>query len=422
MRGLQAGGKGHSRREFLRWAGAAGAVGLAARSRAAVTPGLPIQHVIIACQENRSFDHYFGYYANVGPYGVPPGYSQPDGNGGSVAPYHLTSTSGTFPKHQWTDIHSEWDNGKMDGFYTTNGIDALGYFDQQDLPFYYSLADHFTLCGNYFCSLLGGTYPNRLYLCSGTCGGNTTNNIPQGSLTYPMILDVLDAHGITFKNYNVGLLVEVEADNEMMLFSNWINDPRINRPASEYFSDLSNGTLPQVSFITCGLFNDEHPPFDVTRGQATQEVLIGALMKSSAWKSSAYLLAYDEGGGFFDHVPPPQFDAYGAGIRVPMLVVSPFAKRGHVEGTLFEHSSVLKFLERVFQLPTLASINHQFDSQTPGANNQAANGQPFGPPAPPRDGRTDIGDLMPCFNFALNADYYPQLPAVGGRREPGDLS
>ncbi len=93
-----------------------------------------------------------------------------------------------------------------------------------------------------------------------------------------------------------------------------------------------------------------------------------------------------------------------------------------MEGTLFEHSSVLKFLERVFQLPTLASINHQFDSQTPGANNQAANGQPFGPPAPPRDGRTDIGDLMPCFNFALNADYYPQLPAVGGRREPGDLS
>jgi phospholipase C len=396
---------GHSRRQFFRRVGAAALGGAAAHlvapsSQAQTAAGaLPIQHIIVACQENRSFDTYFGYYSNAGPYGVPPGYTQPDGNGGTVAPYHFPRLSSADVNHQWADIHNEWNNGLMNGFYTTDGIDCMGYYDQQDLPYYYSLASNFTLCGNYFCSLLGPTDPNRLYLCSGTSGGNTTNSIPNGSLTYPMILDLLQSYGITFKNYNVGTLVGLEADNVMLKFANWVNDSRLNRPASEYFTDLQNGTLPQVSFITCGLLNDEHPPEFVSAGMNTQQKLIGALMKSSSWASSAYLLTYDEGGGFFDHVAPPVFDAYGAGIRVPMLVVSPYARHGHMEGTLYEHSSVLKFIERVFNLPTLTSINHEFDTQTPGLNNDAANGAPYGPPAPPRDGRSDIGDLTQCFVF-----------------------
>lgn len=395
----------YSRRRFFRQIGAAAVAGAAGQllpvaSRAQTAAGaLPIQHIIIACQENRSFDTYFGYYSNAGSYGVPPGYTQPDGNGGVVAPYHFTELSTPNVNHQWADIHGEWDNGRMGGFYTTDGINCMGYYEQQDLPYYYSLASKFTLCGNYFCSLLGPTDPNRLYLCSGTSGGNTTNSIPKGSLTYPMILDLLQAQGISFKNYNVGTLVGVEGDNVMLKFANWANDSRLSRPGSEYFTDLQNGTLPQVSFITCGLLNDEHPPEIVTWGMKTQQTLMGALMKSSAWASSAYLLVYDEGGGFFDHVVPPVFDAYGAGIRVPMTVVSPYARHGHVEGTLYEHSSVLKFIERVFSLPTLASINHEFDTQTPGLNNDAANGAPYGPPAPPRDGRSDIGDLTQCFNF-----------------------
>ena len=132
-----------------------------------------------------------------------------------------------------------------------------------------------------------------------------------------------------------------------------------------------------------------------------QEELITALMHSSAWPRSAYILTYDEAGGYFDHVPPPQLDAFGLGIRLPTWVISPWAKRSHLEGTLYEHTSILKFIETVFGLPTLASVNHLFDQATPVGSNYeaAAPGALGGPPAPPRDGRTDIGNLMECFAF-----------------------
>ena len=131
-----------------------------------------------------------------------------------------------------------------------------------------------------------------------------------------------------------------------------------------------------------------------------QQELITALQASSAWDSAAYILTYDEHGGYFDHVAPPPFDAYGAGIRVPTWVISPFAKRSHLESTTYEHTSTLKLIETVFGLPTLASINHRFDQDTPGGpNNEAAGGAATGPPAPPRDGIAAIGDMMECFEF-----------------------
>ena len=131
------------------------------------------------------------------------------------------------------------------------------------------------------------------------------------------------------------------------------------------------------------------------------EGLVNAVMRSPLWPKIAMIFTYDEGGGFFDHVVPPVFDAYGAGMRVPTLIISPHAKPGHIEGTQYEHASVLKFIEAVFGLPTLASVNHRFDAATPvGGNYQAAAaGASAGPPAPPRDGRGDIGSLLECFAF-----------------------
>jgi phospholipase C len=390
-----------SRRTLLAGTSALGLAGLTRKLRASVSS--PIQHVLICCNENRSFDHYYGYAPFAGAYGVPPGYSQPDGHGGLVTPHHLSLPVSPDPKHDWGPIHSEWDNGRMDGFFTTDGSIALGFYNQSDLPFYYSLFNTSALCVNYFCSLLGPTFPNRLYLAGGTSGGSTTNTIAPGSLTYPIILDLLDAHGITWKVYHIGPACMVGGpvcDNMFQFFQNWWQDPRVNNFGElDYNFDLRTGKLPQVSFMMTLDVNAEHPPFSITTGQNTQQRLISALMQSQFWASSAYVLTYDEAGGFFDHVPPPVFDAYGAGIRVPTWVISPFAKPGHLEATLYEHSSILKFLETVFGLPPLASINHQFDVQTPGANNDAANGQPFGPPAPPRDGRADIGDLTQCFNL-----------------------
>jgi len=397
------------RRTFLKGAGALGLAGVAgpllSRAPAFASKGIPIKHIVIDMQENRSFDHYFGFASFAGSFGVPHDYSQPDGHGGTVKPYHFTSLSTPDIGHSWGAMHSEYDGGKMDGFYTTDGINCMGYYTQADLPFYYSLFDEFTLCANYFCSLMGPTWPNRFYLAAGTSGGITTNGVwGYGVFDYPIILDLLDAAGVTWKVYNVSMdsIPFGNTDNVFVFWQRYAHDQRTRGSKGEYLNDLSLGRLPQVSFIIPSFARgwDEHPPADVSVGMGIQQELITALRQSSAWASSAYLLTYDESGGYFEHVPSAQLDAYGLGIRVPTWVISPFAKKRHLEGTLYEHTSILKFIETVFNLPTLASINHQFDTSTPGGpNNAASNGGAVGPPAPPRDGRSEIGNLMECFTF-----------------------
>jgi phospholipase C len=396
-----------TRRQFLQRAGAAGLAGMAvpllgtaaasAAARTAARPvrrtvaATPIKHIIVCCQENHSFDHYFGSYPGLpAGFGTPPGFTQPNGQGGTVKPFHFTSLTdnGGDPNHDWDAIHSEWDNGKMDGFYTTNGKTAMGYYKSPDLPYYYSLFPQFTLCANYFCGVLSETYPNRLVLYSGTSGGNTSNSINNGTLNYPCVLDLLSGNGITFKNYNFHCPANYSI---LALFKKWAAggpDNELNQSKTQFFNDCTNNALPQVSFITEAPPCDEHPPANIHTGMNMIKSIVTAVQASKAWASTAILITYDEAGGFFDHIPPKQLDAYGPGIRVPMTIVSPFAKPGFVDTAYSEH------IETVFGLPTLASINHMFDKSTPKVNNQA-NGAPF----PPRDGNSAISNLTQCFTF-----------------------
>src|SRR5436190_11430331 len=374
------------RRTFLKGAGVLGAASLAgpviskdwAFAKGPLgSPPTPLEHVVIDCQENRSFDHYFGAASFAGPYGIPAGYSQPDGNGGTVEPYRFTDLSAPDIGHSWTAVHEEWDSAAMDGFYTTDGIWAMGYYTAQELPFYYSLFDEFTLCGSYFCSLLGPTWPNRFYLAAGTSGGITTNGLwGYGIFDYPIILDLLEAAGVTWKVYNIGWdsVPYGNTDNVFVFWKRWAHDRRTRGSKGDYLNDLRRGRLPEVSFIVPSFARgwDEHPPADVSVGMGIQEQLVTALRDSSAWDTSAYVITYDEHGGYFGHVRPPQVDAFGLGIRVPTWVISPYAKPGHVEGTTYDHVSTLKFLETVFELPTLASVNHVFDDSTPGGSNYEA--------------------------------------------------
>jgi phospholipase C len=403
-----------SRRTFLKGSAALGAATVGggllstvrpARARAAETP---LEHIIISCQENRSFDHYFGYAPEVqaAGFGPPAGYTQPDGAGGGIAPYRFTALETPDVPHSWGAVHEQWNNGAMDGFYTNAGIWALGYYTAAELPFYYSLFEDSTLCGNFFCSLLGPTWPNRFYLMAGTSGGITTNGVwGYGIFDHPMILDLLDAAGVSWKIYNLGWdsVPYGNTDNVAVFWKNYAHDVRTLGSKGSYLNDLRRDRLPQVSFIIPSYARgwDEHPPADVTVGMGLQQELITALRQSSAWDTSVYIVTYDEHGGYFDHVPPPQLDAFGLGVRVPTWIISPFAKAGHIEGTTYELVSILKFLERVFGLPTLASQNHLFDAGTPvGRNYQAAPaGATVGPPAPPRDNRPEIGDLFECFDF-----------------------
>ena len=405
---------GISRRTFLKGSVAAGGAVLGGgllsttlRPSSVRAADTPIDHIVVAMQENRSFDHYFGYAPQVqaAGFGPPAGYTQPDGTGGTVAPYRFTDLQTPDIPHYWSAVHDQWDGGLMDGFYTNAGIWSMGYYTATELPFYYSLLNDSTLCGGFFCSLLGPTWPNRFYLAAGTSGGITTNGLwGYGIFDYPIILDLLDAAGITWKVYNLGWdsVPYGNTDNVFVFWKRYAHDPRTLGSKGSYLNDLRRDRLPQVSFLIPSYARgwDEHPPADVSVGMGIQEETITALRASSAWESSVYIITYDEHGGYFDHVAPPPVDAFGLGVRIPTWIVSPWAKPGHIEPTTYDFGSILKFIERVYGLPTLASVNHLFDAATPGdGNHEAANGATSGPPAPPRDGLSVTGDLFECFTF-----------------------
>jgi phospholipase C len=405
-----------TRRTFLKHAGG-GAIAVlggtlwrtGAAAAARPPRQVPVTNVIIACQENRSFDHYFGYAPQVqaAGYGPPAGYFQPDGAGGKHFPFEFTALSTPDPPHGWSAVHDQWDGGAMDGFWQESQDDigdgdaAIGYYTAAELPFYYSLLDNSALCANYFCSLLGPTWPNRFYFAAGTSGGITTNGIwGYGVFDFPIILDLLDEKGVTWAVYNMNWdsVPFGNTDNVFVFWENFAKDNRTRGSKGSFLNDARKGVLPQVSWLVSSFAHqrDEHPPADVSVGMGLQEELITAVRESPQWGGAAYLLTYDEHGGFFDHVNPPPVDAYGLGVRVPLWVVSPYARTGPVVSSRpAEHTSTVKFLERLFGLPTLASRNHLFDDATPTGSNYQAGGAP----APPRDARDDISDLFDLFAF-----------------------
>src|SRR5665213_508312 len=261
-----------TRREFLTRTGAAGVAVLggtlwatapaAARARGTAKQSAPLKHLVLSCQENRSFDHYFGYAPQVQAkdYGPPRGYTQPDAAGVGHAPYELTALRSVDPPHGWGDVHAQWNSGRMDGFYkvaalrTGSGNNAIPYYTSRELPFYYNLFRDSGLCANYFCSLLGPTWPNRFYLMSGTSGGITTNGLWGYGIfdsgPWPIILDLLDEADVSWKIYYIGSDgVEVgDTDNVAVFWSKWAHDPRTTATLDDYLEDCRRGTLPTVSW------------------------------------------------------------------------------------------------------------------------------------------------------------------------------
>jgi len=427
-----------TRRSFVKKAGAAGVAiaggTLWATSPAAARAGRyakaqsPLRHVVISCQENRSFDHYFGYAPKVqaAGFGPPPGYTQPDSAGAGHAPFEFTALSTPDPAHSWNAVHAQWNNGAMDGFYKSSGNAAIGYYTANELPYYYELMDSAGLCANYHCSQLGPTWPNRFYLMTGTSGGITANGYwgynTFKSALWPIILDLLDEAELSWKIYYIGSdgVDDGNTDNVAVFWDKYSFDSRTSRTIDEYYEDCAAGTLPNVSWIipSFSMHFDEHPPADVAVGMGFQRQTIEALQGSPHWGKSAFLLTYDEHGGFFDHVAPPQVDAYGLGVRVPLWVVSPHARRGVITSNKpADHTSTLKFIERLWGLPTLASRNHLFDENTPLSGSptpawiygtdpaRPQNGstrgkyQGSGAAAPPRDGLSSLSDLFDLFHF-----------------------
>lgn len=346
---------------------------------------MPIDHVLILMQENRSFDHY---YSKLPEHGQPDvdvprsDWTNPDRDGTPVPRYHDTEYCIDDVNHGWNGVHAQFNNGAMDGFVTTNnpnGRRAMGYLDQRDLPFYYDLANTFAIGDRYFSSVLGPTFPNRMYLMSATSFGWAANHlvdVDSSATPADHLFRRLDAAQVEWRDYAGGFRM-------LALYPYYgvirTQTRRSLRTLDQLMSDLRTGDLPAVSIIepsytgNAGTRYDEHPPAMPQLGSEFVERVVRALMASPAWRRSALFILYDEHGGFADHAVPPaacepdahppvnsegnalqgRFDRLG--IRVPFIVVSPYAKRHYVSHTVYDHASIARFVEARFGLPAMTA-------------------------------------------------------------------
>ncbi len=333
-------------------------------------PANPIEHVVVIMQENHSFDSYFGMLTKPQFYG-----SEVDGitaeTGffrGSIGyhPFHI-SPEGVLrppvPGHSWPAMRAKWNSGLNDRFTAS----TMCYYDETELPYYYGLANSFAIADRYFSPMLGPTFPNRFYLFAGTSFGLILNQKPpRGTLWQQRtVFDLLDDAGVTWKYYTDGR-------GYLRFFAASARTPSRQASLAQFATDLAANALPQVVFLESDEHSDEHPRQDVRVGQAWVAARIDAIMASPAWPSTAIFLTYDEAGGFYDHVPPPAavppdaippklrqnpnnyaFDRLG--FRVPFILVSPYARRHFVSHTVYDHTSILKFIETRFGLPALTA-------------------------------------------------------------------
>jgi phospholipase C len=424
-----------------------------------------VEHVVFLMLENRSFDHYFGSYKGVRgfddhPAGGPGVFGQPwpAGSGAAHAstllPFHLdTLTSNaecTFDlSHEWDAQHACWNGGQMDAFVSThtstafegpgNGVLTMGYYARPDIDFYYALADAFTLCDGYHCSVLGPTHPNRVFALSGSLGPDGRRGGPvlitngsasaQFSVSWTTMPERLSAKGVSWKSYNgkgpayrPNSGVDMAVSNNPLLYFSQYRDPsselfkRAFNPVypDDFARDVANGTLPQVSWLMPWVGNDEHPPAPPAVGMAfSHEILTTLVSNAEIWSKTVLFITYDENDGFFDHVTPPTAptgtpgeyltvdplpaDAHGVagpiglGFRVPMLVVSPFSRGGYICSDTFDHSSQLRFLETRFGVsaPNISAWR-----------------------------RTNTGDLTTALHVTSPDHSVPSLPTTLGRRDP----
>jgi phospholipase C len=325
------------------------AFALAPAASADLRPTTPIEHFVVLMQENHSFDNYFGTYP--GADGIPKGTCMPVGTRARpcVRPFHLGGHPVPDLGHDQRIHRLQYAHGRMDGFVRAASIDrqtversVMGYYDDRDLPLYWHLADEYVLFDRFFAATAAGSVASHMFWVTGTRGG------PHGSLgNLPTIFDRLDERGISWKfyveDYDPG-----QADQAVRV--PLLGSPRIV-DLEEYYEDLHGGSLPQVAYIA-PTRSSEHPPGRVGPGEALVRRLITALTMSSAWRSSAFMWTYDEPGGWFDHVRPPRGDF---GLRVPALLVSPYARRGYVDSTQLDTTSILRFIEDNWRLKPLGA-------------------------------------------------------------------
>ncbi|MGZ3237079.1 MAG: phospholipase C [Burkholderiaceae bacterium] len=322
-----------SRRTFLRNSLGlyAGLMGLNGRLLAVdfknTSSNIPIKNIVVILRENHSYDNYFGSYDK--------------GNGKILG--NRCQDKQPDPPHLRNDA--------LRGASTSTQGDC--HYLEEDIPNYFRYAREFTLCDNYFGEARASSYPNYFMLMAAQTP--TLDHIrekPTGKFDIPTIADRLTDKGVLWKNYDGGIpLVKMfkkpyESGNIVSI--------------KEFDHDARKGLLPPVSWVTPNLGNSEHPPYSVRTGEQWTVDRINAVMQGPQWADTAIFIVWDEWGGFDDHVVPPDVEKgpflsgpQRYGYRIPFLVISPFAKKGHVAHTLYSHSSILRTIERIFDVPSL---------------------------------------------------------------------
>ena len=372
-----------------------------------VTPTTPIKHFLFLLQGDRSFDNYFGTYP--GADGVANASCQRQANGKScVKPFPLHGKSVQPLAATPSVIANQYDGGKLDGFVSAlqsvgrDGTNAMGYYDQRDLPAYWRAASEYVLFDRFFSATRDGVRSNRSYWVAATDAGSQPVTI----------FDRLQAAGVTWKFYVQNYRPVTgpatgsqKASNTqsaavpLLNYQRFTTDPALSShivDIGQYYQDLQQGTLPSVAyFATSG--SSERSARSISEGQSLVTSLTGQLMLSQFWSSSAFLLSYDGTGGFYDHVAPPQVDAHGMGLRVPALLISSYAKRGYIDPTPLDYTSALAFIEHNWNVAPLASRDRQARSLLPAFDFTASPRPPTlitnGSPAPP-NGKLRSTDIV----------------------------
>jgi phospholipase C len=324
-----------------------------------------IDTVVVLMMENRSFDHYLGALSLLEGRddvdGLQDGMSNPHPEGGDVPIQPADADCIADPPHGWSSSHDQFANGENSGFvaehYQRHGASeahrVMGYLDRQSLPTFYALADAGTICDRWFCSLMTSTWPNRFYSLGAQSGGARSNEATD-DWDWPDIFDRVAASGRSWTNYYGNVPFAMLLPNRTLAESNFL-------PIEEFFRNAEHGTLPSLVWLdpVYGR-NDDHPPCHPLAGQVFVSSIYEALAQSPQWQRTLFIVSYDEHGGFFDHVPPPTAadDREGEGFeqlgfRVPALVGGPWVKQGYVSSEIYDHSSVLAFIERLWDLDPL---------------------------------------------------------------------
>ena len=354
-----------------------------------------IQHVVFIFKENRSFDHMFGTMPGVN------GATQGKLSSGKIIPlFHAPDESGNYA-HSWDAVRIAINGGKMDSFDETPGCGVpyrcYSQYLQTDIPNYFSYAKNYLIADNFFSSITGPSYPNHLYTIASQSGHAVQNPLRNGksadqawgcdSLPGTTVLaydpnnetysdispcqdvrtlgDLLDAAGIGWKYYappkGTGgyQWSAYDAIKHIRQGPDWLT--RVV-PMTNFVTDASNkGTcnLAAVSWVVPDSVDSEHPTAPMSIGQNWTTAQVNAVMSGACWSSTAIFLTWDDNGGYYDHVPPPSLDAFGAGIRVPLLIISPFVKPGSVYSKFGTFDSLIAFVEANWRLGSLTGRDAQ---------------------------------------------------------------